>query len=1106
MRRLLLILTLFAVLPGLAATLPDETKLMQELRLAENNKNQPEQAKITEALQAALSWLNESKASVEQTKRYQKTIDDFPRLSRELNQQISNADATDASKKAPESAEQTDQEIVQVSAQLIDQTRRLQQEQDKVREISNSLSELPRQLADARQALADASQRLQNTQPLGTPFGQAQLYALQTEVAARKAKVDELELAQLSAKNRLELAQLRATLYQKQNRALETYLRTLRNNISNQRQQQAEKALASSEQMVTENENLPARIKAQLDVNRKLSQALNEQTERLNAISAQQSKVHTQTLQVQQAVSTIKEQAQWVNKSSVLGESLRAQVAALPPALQPQKLDSEMARYRVHWLNYKKMLDNQAELRQLRQDNGEPLTATQKKVLDAQLKIQTELLNTLLTGCNDIILAMTKLKVSEGQLNDALIEAKEAIHRYLFWTADISPITVHWPLQIAQNLTRLLSLDTLAQLGGASVMILTNFSTLLPVLFALLLVIISVRSRRHYNAFLKRASHKVGRVPQDHFSLTLRTVLWSILIALPVPVLWSALGYGLQQAWPYPIAIAVGEGVMATQPLLWSFMICAAFARPRGLFIVHFRWSRQQVARAMRYYTLSIGFIVPLIMALITFDNLNDSEFTATLGRLCFILVCIALTIVTVSLKRAGIPLYLTNNASSEHFVSRILWNLLIIAPLFGALFSCLGYLATSRALLARLETSVVIWFVLLLIYQIIQRWMILQRQRIAYDRARHRRAELLASRTKEEEDNFHNSNEALEIDEPVINLEAISSQSLRLVRSILTFVALIALVVLWSELHSAFSFLENITLWDVTSTVQGVESLKPITLGTILIAVLVFVITAQLVHNLPALLELTILQHIHMSPGTGYAITTLTKYLIMLIGGLVGFSLIGIEWAKLQWLVAALGVGLGFGLQQIFANFISGLILLFEKPMRIGDTVTIRDLTGSVLRINIRATTIVDWDRKEIIVPNQAFITEQFINWSLTDAITRIVLTIPAPPHADSEEVAQLLRKAAHDCALVLKEPQPETYLVDLQQGIQLFELRIYAAEMGHRMPIRHEVHRLILQSFHQHGIELPFPPFQARVEAVARNGQTTLLSSSRRFTPGSV
>ena len=196
-----------------------------------------------------------------------------------------------------------------------------------------------------------------------------------------------------------------------------------------------------------------------------------------------------------------------------------------------------------------------------------------------------------------------------------------------------------------------------------------------------------------------------------------------------------------------------------------------------------------------------------------------------------------------------------------------------------------------------------------------------------------------------------------------------------------------------------------------------------------------------------------------------------------MLVGGLIGFSIIGVEWSKLQWLVAALGLGLGFGMQEIFANFISGLIILFEKPIRIGDTVTIRDLTGSITRINTRATTITDWDRKEIIVPNKAFITEQFVNWSLL--VTRVVLTIPAPAHVNSEEVTTILKQAADRCTYVLDMPAPDVFLVDLQQGIQLFELRVHA-EMGHRMPLRHELHQLILRGFEEHGIEMPFPPFR--------------------------
>src|SRR5699024_8553974 len=132
---------------------------------------------------------------------------------------------------------------------------------------------------------------------------------------------------------------------------------------------------------------------------------------------------------------------------------------------------------------------------------------------------------------------------------------------------------------------------------------------------------------------------------------------------------------------------------------------------------------------------------------------------------------------------------------------------------------------------------------------------------------------------------------------------------------------------------------------------------------------------------NLPGLPEAMVLSRLELKQGSAYAIGTLLSYTIVSTGLVVSLATLGVAWSQLQWLVAALGVGLGFGLQEIFANFVSGLIILFERPVRIGDTITIRDLTGSVTKINTRATTISDWDRKEIIVPNKAFITEQFIN-----------------------------------------------------------------------------------------------------------------------------
>nr|WP_230326610.1 MULTISPECIES: miniconductance mechanosensitive channel MscM [unclassified Serratia (in: enterobacteria)] len=1095
-----LLLSLLLIQPVLAAAIPNESQLRQELKLAEGNKNAPNQAEVVEALQSAINWLTERKESQDNSQQYQRVIDDFPKMTQELRRQLTLEEAKILPNGENLPASDLEQLILQTSSQLLEQARLLQQEQDRTREISDSLSQLPQQQTEARRALTEVQRRLQaqgNNQT--TPLALAQLALLQAEAAARKAKVDELDLAQLSANNRQELARMRADVYKTRHEKIDVQLQALRNNLNSQRQREAERALEKTEQLAEQNGDLPASLRKQLQINRELSAALNDQAQQMDLISSQQRQAAAQTLQVRQALSTIIEQSQWLSASTALGETLRAQVAILPEMPKPRQLDSAMADLRVQRLNFENQLESLPQrAKEFKQDDGSPLTSAQQRIVDAQLRTQRDLLNSLLSGCDTQILELTKLKVANTQLVDALNEIQDAAHRYLFWVPDVSPITLSYPLNVAQDLTRVLSLDTLTQLSGAFVMMVTSRETLIPLFGAVLLVIFSISSRKHYHAFLARASSRVGKVTQDEFLLTLRTVFWSILVALPLPVLWAALGFGLQNAWPYPVAVAIGEGVTATLPVLWICMISAAFAHPQGLFIVHFRWPVKQVSRAMRYYQMSIWLIVPLIMALITFDNLNDREFANTLGRLCFILLCLALALVTNSLKRAGIPLYLDNKGSGENLINTALWGLLLSAPLIAALASTVGYLTTAQKLLARLETSVAIWFLLLVIYHIIRRWMLIQRRRIAFDRAKQRRADILAQRAKGEEESSHTPNSiegAIEVDETEIDLDAISAQSLRLVRSILTMVALVSVIVLWSEIHSAFGFLENIKLWDVNSTVNGIDIAQPITLGALLIAILVLIVTMQLVRNLPALLELAVLQHLDLTPGTGYAITTITKYLLLLFGAILSFSWIGIEWSKLQWVVTALSVGLGFGMQEIFSNFISGLIILFEKPIRIGDTVTIRNLTGTVTKINTRATTISDWDRKEIIVPNKAFITEQFINWSLSDTLTRVVLTVPAPAEANTEEVTKILINSAERCSLVLDNPTPEAYLVDLQQGIQIFELRIYAAEMGHRMPLRHEIHQLILAGYREHGITLPYPPFQVRTETLSRmtsNGRT--------------
>ena len=848
---------------------------------------------------------------------------------------------------------------------------------------------------------------------------------------------------------------------------------------------------------IENNEDL-IKIIAQLsNKNSELKNRLNWQKEQLDHITTNQNPILAQISHVQNTLVTLDEQGEWLSFSTALGETLRLQLLNLPEKPKPQAIDADIAEAKVQQLNdnnFLKQLEQYSNLANSKLDN--------RKINEYRqlLREQRDLLKTLMSGYDTIILELTKLKIANSQLISAIDSVNDAAHRYFFWVADVNPISTSFLIDLAKDTAyTLFSVDTLSQIYNASLDIIKS-PLILFLLLAAFAVYIDFKAKPKYNQYLEKTALRVGKVTQDSFSLTIKVVIYSLLMALPIPILWAIIGYLMQANWQYPAVVALGYGVNAAAPILWGFIISAYLASPKGLFIAHFGWTAQQVRSAMKYYQLSVWVVIPLVMIVMSFEQYNNRQFAATIGRFGFILLCFALVFMTNAIHRAGVPLYIDKKGSGDNLLSRILWLIILSAPWIAIIATCFGYLSTAQVLLGRLEASVTTWFALLVIYFLIRRWMWIQKRRIEFDRAKQRRIDRLAQRAKSEDEHTTSVNNQDAIDEPVIDLDVISAQSLQLVRSIIAMIALISMILLWSELHSAFAFMDNIKLWRTKAIINGTEVEQYISLSSLFIAILVLMITIQLVKNLPALLELGILQHLDLTPGTGYAISTVSKYIILMVGCMIAFSFVGIDWAKIQWLIAALGVGLGFGLQEIFANFISGLIMLFEKPVRIGDTVTIRDLTGTITKINTRATTIVDWDRKEIVMPNKAFITEQLVNWSLSDAITRIVLTIPATIEANTQLVMDILLKVAKQSEYVLNDPEPQVFLVDIQEGIQLFELRMFASEMSHRMPLRSEIQQLIIKEYRQHDLVLPFPPLQTNLESCGRK------TGRRTYTVGTI
>ena len=243
--------------------------------------------------------------------------------------------------------------------------------------------------------------------------------------------------------------------------------------------------------------------------------------------------------------------------------------------------------------------------------------------------------------------------------------------------------------------------------------------------------------------------------------------------------------------------------------------------------------------------------------------------------------------------------------------------------------------------------------------------------------------------------------------------------------------------------------------------------------IGALLIGILTIIAAA----NVPGLLEMVVLQHLPLTHGVRFAIATVCRYTISIVGLVLFFAALGIGWSKVQWLVAAVSVGLGFGLQEIFANFVSGLIILFERPVRVGDVVTIGDVTGVVTKIRIRATTIRNWDRKELIVPNREFITGRLLNWTLTDETNRVVVQVGVAYGSDTQKACELLLAAAAENELVLKEPAPIATFEGFGDNALTVLLRCYLSSLDNRLATISALHQAINRKFNEAGIVVAFP-----------------------------
>jgi len=238
---------------------------------------------------------------------------------------------------------------------------------------------------------------------------------------------------------------------------------------------------------------------------------------------------------------------------------------------------------------------------------------------------------------------------------------------------------------------------------------------------------------------------------------------------------------------------------------------------------------------------------------------------------------------------------------------------------------------------------------------------------------------------------------------------------------------------------------------------------------------------------TMPSLVDAILRQRESIKPGTRVALATLTRYGIILLGISLVANNIGFNWGRIQWLVAALGVGIGFGLQEIIANFISGIIILIERPIRVGDLVTVGDTSGTVTRVQIRATTVTNFDRQELLVPNKEFITGRVLNWSLSDEVIRLVINVGVAYGSDMPKALQLIRQVVERHELVLDDPIPLITFESFGDNALNITARCFIGALNKRREVISDLNLAINQTLNEAGIVIAFPQRDVHLDTSA-------------------
>ena len=926
---------------------------------------------------------------------------------------------------------------------------------------------------------------------------EARLWALQLETGALTAEIELLNQELLSQPMRVELYNARREKTSLEWDRQKKYVELIGILVTDRRVSDAETAQQAAEETERQAFGKHPLVQELAQYNTRLSNELNQLAAQVEETRADESNVTDQIKRFSVNFRLDRQKLEIAGLSQALGQALLQRRNTLPRAKDFESAQKERQQLVIE--SSLRQIGNQQERSRLSNvdtyvdESLSHLAGSWQSWIREEIRelalLRRDLLDKAIAADDSLLQALNELDFAQRELSKVVTDYNRFLDERLLWVRTGDPPSWEMLQSIGESLAIFLSAKNWKDLGRALV---TPGFFPWELLAGLLLFAILMHQRQRLRSMLRRSGRNVGQLRHDRLYYSVKALLLTLVLALPFPVLFVALGWHLQLSqgvyvidinahfyqssdWSGQFVPSVGTAFF--EVALYTFCLVAfrIFCEPRGLAVAHFNWGLASTHKLRRETLRLMTVFLPAMFLMAVAVNYDPQALAGGVSRL---LICVMAISLALFFVRILSPLGGVMHEFYERFPRnpltwfRYFWLALgLILPLTLSVLAVMGYVYTATQLGTRTIDSLWLLVAIVLIHQLMVRWMVLLQRQLQFRDSleRHR-----AQRAAQDSDGASTD---MQVEEPEIDFVALSENTRKLINSALIVVAAIGLWAIWSQVLPAFRILDEVSSWSYNTTVEGVTQLVPVTLGNVITGLLIIVLGSIAALRLPALMEIALFARFNITAGSRYAISKLTQYSIIAIGIIMVFSVLGGSWGEIQWLVAALGVGIGFGLQEIIANFISGLILLFERPVRIGDIVTVGETSGVVTKIQIRSTTIRNWDQQELLVPNKEFVTGRLLNWTLSDPIARIVIRIGIAYGSDVEKALKILLETAEQNERVIDDPAPLVAFESFGDNALDLSLRCYIGSMDYRLLTLTELNQVINREFEAAGISIAFP-----------------------------